>query len=118
MSILYLPGSSDGFVRVFDSRGGDIVNEFAPPPPSFINADLVKLSVRSLVVIPGEDNEAEDVLMVGLQTCAVLMMNLAGQVLKYYDSGKRTIWGNDVVYNSLFIVFKELLQSHTYLKSS
>mmetsp|Transcript_20695 Transcript_20695/g.36281 ORF Transcript_20695/g.36281 Transcript_20695/m.36281 type:complete len:526 (-) Transcript_20695:30-1607(-) len=82
--------SSDSHVIVFDAKTTEILNTITPPPPSHCSS-IMDYSVNCALVapkIPGY-SEHEDLIFVCTRTNTILLMNLAGQVLKSFCSGKR-----------------------------
>lgn len=82
--------SSDSHVIVFDAKTTEILNTLTPPPPAHCSS-IMDYAVNSAIVapkIPGYA-ENEDLIFVCTRTNTILLMNLAGQVLKSFCSGKR-----------------------------
>mmetsp|Transcript_99963 Transcript_99963/g.214102 ORF Transcript_99963/g.214102 Transcript_99963/m.214102 type:complete len:526 (-) Transcript_99963:29-1606(-) len=85
--------SSDGFVIVFDAKTTESINKFSPPPPPHMSSSL-QYAVNSALLAPkvpgGVFGEQDDSLIfVCTRTNQLLLMNLTGQVLKSYSSGKK-----------------------------
>ncbi|CAE7243767.1 SMU1 [Symbiodinium sp. CCMP2592] len=82
--------SSDSHVIVYDAKTTEIINTITPPPPSHCSS-IMDYSVNAAIMapkIPGY-SEHEDLVFVCTRTNTILLMNLAGQVLKSFCSGKR-----------------------------
>ncbi|CAJ1430246.1 unnamed protein product [Effrenium voratum] len=85
-----ITGSSDSHVIVFDAKTSEILNTLTPPPPAHCSS-IMDYAVNSVIVapkLPGY-SEHEDLIFVCTRTNTILLMNLAGQVLKSFCSGKR-----------------------------
>eukprot|EP00405_Crypthecodinium_cohnii_P050918 CAMPEP_0206593660 /NCGR_PEP_ID=MMETSP0325_2-20121206/41809_1 /ASSEMBLY_ACC=CAM_ASM_000347 /TAXON_ID=2866 /ORGANISM="Crypthecodinium cohnii, Strain Seligo" /LENGTH=512 /DNA_ID=CAMNT_0054103769 /DNA_START=201 /DNA_END=1736 /DNA_ORIENTATION=- len=84
--------SSDGNVIVWDARTTEQITTIVPPPPSHLSS-TVHYTVNSAIVAPtapGQASEGDDAqIYVCTKTNTVLLMNLQGQVLKTFSSGKR-----------------------------
>merc|ERR1711920_498028 len=87
-----ISASSDGKVMVFDAKTTETINALSPPPPPHLNSKL-QYSVNAAIVapkLPALYGEQEDSLIfVCSRTNTILLMNLNGQVLKSFSSGKR-----------------------------
>lgn len=84
-----ITGSSDGYVFVFDAKTTEVLNKLAPPPPPHLTSNI-QYAVNGIVLAPkalGQDNE--DLVYVCSRTNTLLLMNLTGQVIKSYSSGKK-----------------------------
>jgi len=87
-----ITGSSDGKVIVFDARTTDVINTLTPPPPLH-GSSTMEYAVNSIVLAPkmqALQSDPDDALIfVCTRTNTILLMNLSGQVLKSFSSGKR-----------------------------
>ncbi|CAK9036013.1 unnamed protein product [Durusdinium trenchii] len=85
-----ITASSDSHVIVFDSKTTEILNTLTPPPPAHCSS-IMDYAVNSAIVAPkiAGYSEQEDLIFVCTRTNTILLMNLAGQVLKSFCSGKR-----------------------------
>lgn len=84
-----LTGSSDGNINVFDAKTTEILATLTPPAPAHLPSTLA-YAVNSIVLapkVPGHVNE--ECIYVCSRTNTLLLMNLSGQVLKSFSSGKR-----------------------------
>lgn len=84
--------SSDSRVLIFDAKTTEILGTLNPPPPAHVSSTL-SFAVNAAIVapkLPGVFGEKDEVLVfVCTRTNTILLMNLAGQVLKSFCSGKR-----------------------------
>lgn len=88
-----ITASSDGNVLVFDSRTTEVMSTLTPPPPPHLSS-TVQYSINAAVLAPRLPSlraaDADDSLIfVCMRTNTILLMNLSGQVLKSFSSGKR-----------------------------
>jgi len=85
-------GSSDGNLIVFDAKTTEQINTITPPPPPHLSS-TVNYAVNSALVAPqppGQYGDSDDALVfVCTRTNVIQMMNLQGQVLKSFTSGRR-----------------------------
>lgn len=83
-------GSSDGLVLVFDARTTEVLNKLSPPPPPHMNSTM-QCAVNAAILAPRLPGQAadEERIFVCSRTNTLLLMNLAGQVIKSFSSGKR-----------------------------
>jgi len=85
-------GSSDGNVIVFDARTTEQINLITPPPPPHLSSTM-HYAVNSALVAPsppGQYGDSDDAtIFVCTRTNVIQMMNLQGQVLKSFSSGRR-----------------------------
>jgi len=83
--------SSDSHVYVFDARTTEILQTLTPPPPAHCSS-IMDYAVNCAIMapkIPGLYADQEDLIFVCTRTNTILLMNLSGQVLKSFCSGKR-----------------------------
>jgi len=87
-----ITASSDGKIIVFDSRTTEQIIGFSPPPPAHLSSTIEHAVDCALVApqAPGQNNSDDANIFVCMRTNTILLMNLQGQVLKTYSSGKRT----------------------------
>mmetsp|Transcript_55060 Transcript_55060/g.131207 ORF Transcript_55060/g.131207 Transcript_55060/m.131207 type:complete len:526 (-) Transcript_55060:94-1671(-) len=81
--------SSDGLVIIFDAKTSEELSRVCPPPPAHVSSAM-QYSVQSAYMassLPGQPDE--DQLFVCTRTNTMMLMNLKGQVLKSFSSGKR-----------------------------
>jgi WD40 repeat-containing protein SMU1 len=86
--------SSDSKVRVFDSRSCACIAQFVPPVPPHLNS-AAEISAIGLMLRPRKEGDKEDAVYVITKTSTLYLMNLQGQQLKQYNTGKRE--GGDFV---------------------
>jgi WD40 repeat-containing protein SMU1 len=88
-----ITGSSDGNVIVFDSRTTEVLNTIAPPPPPHINTSMNNIAVNAAIMapkLPATFGDQEDGLFfVCTRSNTLLLMNMSGQVLKSFSTGRR-----------------------------
>merc|ERR1712051_1117713 len=84
--------SSDGNVIVFDAKTTEQLNTLVPPPPPHLSS-TVQYAVNGALLAPlasGHSGDHDDpLLFVCTRTNTILLMNLQGQVIKTFSSGKR-----------------------------
>jgi len=84
--------SSDGQVIVWDAKTTEQINAITPPPPPHLSS-TIQYAVNAAFLAPtppgyaGDSDDAQ--IFVCMRTNTVLLMNLQGQVIKSYSSGKR-----------------------------
>jgi len=88
-----ITASSDGNVLVFDAKTTEVMSTLSPPPPPHLSS-TIQYSINAAVLAPRLPSlraaDAEDSLIfVCMRTNTILLMNLSGQVLKSFSSGKR-----------------------------
>mmetsp|Transcript_84021 Transcript_84021/g.151657 ORF Transcript_84021/g.151657 Transcript_84021/m.151657 type:complete len:529 (-) Transcript_84021:64-1650(-) len=86
-----ITASSDSHVIVFDAKTTDIIATLTPPAPAHMSS-IMDYAVNCAIMapkIPGLFGEQDDLIFVCTRTNTIMLMNLAGQVLKTYCSGKR-----------------------------
>lgn len=87
-----ITASSDGRVIIFDQKTTEVINTITPPPPPHVNSTLL-YAVNAAMLAPPLPSLAgagdEQLIFVCTRTNALLLMNLSGQVLKSYSTGKR-----------------------------
>lgn len=86
-----ITASSDSNVIVFDARTTEILNTLTPPPPPHVNSAL-QYAVNSAILapkLPAYGDQEDSLIFVCTRTNTIVLMNLAGQVLKSFSSGKR-----------------------------
>merc|ERR1711972_383444 len=87
-----ITASSDGHVNVFDAKTTEIINTITPPPPPNANSAMT-YSVISAIVPPRlpavYGDHGETMFFVCMNTNHMMLMNLTGQVVKSFSSGKR-----------------------------
>mmetsp|Transcript_97996 Transcript_97996/g.224699 ORF Transcript_97996/g.224699 Transcript_97996/m.224699 type:complete len:347 (+) Transcript_97996:603-1643(+) len=88
--------SSDTFVKVYDVKSSECILSFSPPPPPHMNeASLVSVNSVCFVPCDGDRGPGDERIYVCTRSNTVYMMNLRGQVLKAFCSGKRS--GGDIL---------------------
>lgn len=86
-----ITGSSDGYVFVFDAKTSEIIQKITPPSPPHLPS-TVQYAVNAIVLAPRLAGQSEeDLIYVCTRTNTLLLMNLTGQVLKSFSSGKKTM---------------------------
>merc|ERR1719476_816424 len=84
--------SSDGLVIVFDAKTTEELHKISPPPPPHTSSAM-QFSVNSALFpmkVPTVFGDQEgELFFVCSRTNTLHLMNLSGQVLKIYSSGKR-----------------------------
>lgn len=88
-----ITASSDGNVIVFDAKTTESLNFIIPPPPAHISSAM-QFACNSAIVpmtLPGTVSELSqgELIFVSTRTNTIMLMNLNGQVLKSFSSGKR-----------------------------
>lgn len=87
-----ITASSDGQVLIFDAKTCETISTIKPPPPPGCPSSMV-YSVHSAIIAPKLPatvaNQDETMIFVCMHTNTLLLMNLNGQVVKSYPSGKR-----------------------------
>lgn len=85
-----ISASSDGDVIVFEAKTCEIINTITPPPPAHISSTM-SIAVNSALVAPKLPSFASDetLLFVCTRTNTIQLINLTGQVIKAFSSGKR-----------------------------
>mmetsp|Transcript_66963 Transcript_66963/g.187171 ORF Transcript_66963/g.187171 Transcript_66963/m.187171 type:complete len:525 (-) Transcript_66963:45-1619(-) len=87
-----ITGSSDGHVMVFDAKTTEQISVITPPPPPHLSSTM-HYSVNAALVAPqppGQAGDSDDAMIfVCTRTNVIQMMNLQGQVLKSFSSGRR-----------------------------
>jgi len=78
--------SADGRIKIWDTRTTDCLETFSPPPPSHMSSAHM-VSANMALIVP--NNDREPTLYVSTRCSQIFVMNLAGQVLKTFSSGKR-----------------------------
>ncbi|CAK0870976.1 unnamed protein product [Prorocentrum cordatum] len=88
-----ITASSDGNVIVFDAKTTEVISTLQPPPPPHINSSTMQIAVNAAIVapkLPATYGDQEDGLVfVCTRSNTLLLMNLSGQVLKSFSSGRR-----------------------------
>lgn len=89
-----ISASSDGHVMVFDARTTESLATLTPPPPPHLNSKI-QYSVNSAIVAPKlpalYGDQEDSLIFVCSRTNTILLMNLNGQVLKSFSSGKKDV---------------------------
>mmetsp|Transcript_47928 Transcript_47928/g.138695 ORF Transcript_47928/g.138695 Transcript_47928/m.138695 type:complete len:528 (-) Transcript_47928:63-1646(-) len=87
-----ITGSSDGQVIVFDAKTTEIINTISPPPPVHASSTM-QYAVNAVVLAPKlpalQSDHDEQLIFVCCRTNTILLMNLSGQLLKSFCSGRR-----------------------------
>eukprot|EP00928_Gymnodinium_smaydae_P046397 TRINITY_DN30906_c0_g1_i1.p1 TRINITY_DN30906_c0_g1~~TRINITY_DN30906_c0_g1_i1.p1 ORF type:complete len:563 (-),score=146.97 TRINITY_DN30906_c0_g1_i1:22-1614(-) len=84
-----ITGSSDGNVIVFDARTTEVLSTLSPPAPAHLPS-TVQYAVNSVILAPRHAAHGdEECIYVCSRTNTLLLMNLQGQVLKSFSSGKK-----------------------------
>jgi WD40 repeat-containing protein SMU1 len=84
-----ITASSDGNVNVFDARTTEVIQTISPPPPPHLPS-AVNYAVNVVILAPKSATQTDDeCIYVCTRTNTLLLMNLKGQVLKSFSSGKR-----------------------------
>eukprot|EP00927_Polykrikos_kofoidii_P038500 TRINITY_DN32882_c0_g1_i1.p1 TRINITY_DN32882_c0_g1~~TRINITY_DN32882_c0_g1_i1.p1 ORF type:complete len:550 (-),score=107.75 TRINITY_DN32882_c0_g1_i1:164-1744(-) len=85
-----ITGSSDGLVIVFDSRTTEVLTKISPPPPPHLNSTM-QYAVNAAILAPLQPGQSadEESILVCSRTNTLLLMNLAGQVVKSFSAGKK-----------------------------
>merc|ERR1712194_785520 len=81
----------DGHVNVFDAKTCELLNNITPPPPPHSSSAMV-FSVVSAIVpqkLPPGVGENETLIFVCTSSNTMMLMNLQGQVVKNFSSGKK-----------------------------
>lgn len=84
--------SSDGHVNVFDAKTTEIISTLTPPPPPHTSSAMVHSVISAIVPqrLPAVYGDHDDTMIfVCTSTNQIMLMNLAGQVIKSFSSGKR-----------------------------
>eukprot|EP00933_Yihiella_yeosuensis_P041190 TRINITY_DN35611_c0_g1_i1.p1 TRINITY_DN35611_c0_g1~~TRINITY_DN35611_c0_g1_i1.p1 ORF type:complete len:530 (+),score=112.53 TRINITY_DN35611_c0_g1_i1:132-1721(+) len=84
-----ITASSDSHVIVFDARTTEVIIKITPPPPPHASS-IMDFAVNCALLAPkialyGD----QETIFVCTRTNTILLMNLSGQVLKSFSSGKR-----------------------------
>jgi len=92
-SAVYLPdgsrvvtASADGQIKIWDARSTECITTFSPPPPPHMSSAHV-VSANMAIVVP--NNEKEATLYVSTRCSQIFVMDLEGQLLRTFSSGKR-----------------------------
>jgi len=80
--------SSDGSVIVFDAKTTEQMNTIVPPPPPHMSSTM-QYSVNAALLAPQSGPSEDPLIFVCTRTNTILLMNLHGQVIKTFSSGKR-----------------------------
>eukprot|EP00401_Gymnodinium_catenatum_P005299 CAMPEP_0117476802 /NCGR_PEP_ID=MMETSP0784-20121206/10496_1 /TAXON_ID=39447 /ORGANISM="" /LENGTH=524 /DNA_ID=CAMNT_0005271087 /DNA_START=1 /DNA_END=1571 /DNA_ORIENTATION=+ len=84
-----ITASSDGYVFIFDAKTTEVMNKVAPPPPPHLSS-TVQYAVNAVALAPKSFNlEDEECVYVCTRTNTIILMNLSGQIIKSFSSGKR-----------------------------
>jgi len=87
-----ITASSDGSVIVFDAKTTEQINTLVPPPPPHLSS-TIKYTVNAAYLAPRPPSQVGDnddpQIFVCTRTNTILLMNLQGQVIKSFSSGKR-----------------------------
>lgn len=85
-----ITGSSDGKINVFDAKTTEIINTITPPPPPHASSAMVYSVVAAIVPqrLPAGLGD-EELIFACTSSNQMMLMNLAGQVVKNFSSGKR-----------------------------
>lgn len=81
--------SSDGNIIVFDARTTEQISKIVPPPPPHLPS-TIEYAVNAALLAPQAGDQDDPLLFVCTRTNTILLMNLQGQVIKSFSSGKRT----------------------------
>jgi WD40 repeat-containing protein SMU1 len=83
--------SSDGKVNVYDAKTTEIINSITPPPPPHSSSAMVYSVVSAIVPqkLPAGLGDDETLIFVCTASNTMMLMNLTGQVIKNFSSGKR-----------------------------
>eukprot|EP00392_Amoebophrya_sp_AT5.2_P000836 g838.t1 len=94
-TVLYSPdqskvitGSADAYVKVFDAKTCQVLQSFHPPTPTYLGAHGNLLSINQVLLAPDATDKANPTVYVSTECNQVFKMNLNGQVLKTFTSGK------------------------------
>lgn len=82
--------SSDGHVIVWDAKTTEQMNSIVPPPPPHMSS-TVQYAVNAAFLAPQGSGRSGDepLIFVCTRTNSILLMNLHGQVIKTFSSGRR-----------------------------
>lgn len=84
-----ITASSDGTVIVFDAKTTEAINTIEPPPPPHM-ASTIQYAVNAALLAPHASGPTDDPLIfVCTRTNTILLMNLHGQVIKTFSSGRK-----------------------------
>eukprot|EP00444_Apocalathium_aciculiferum_P023441 CAMPEP_0183421104 /NCGR_PEP_ID=MMETSP0370-20130417/26880_1 /TAXON_ID=268820 /ORGANISM="Peridinium aciculiferum, Strain PAER-2" /LENGTH=540 /DNA_ID=CAMNT_0025605049 /DNA_START=23 /DNA_END=1642 /DNA_ORIENTATION=+ len=87
-----ITASSDGHVIIWDSRTTEQMHTIVPPPPPHMPS-TIHYAVNAAFMAPAapgqSGNEDEGLIYVCSRTNTVQLMNMQGQVIKSFTSGKR-----------------------------
>eukprot|EP00397_Hematodinium_sp_SG-2012_P028723 GEMP01030268.1.p1 GENE.GEMP01030268.1~~GEMP01030268.1.p1 ORF type:complete len:527 (+),score=94.55 GEMP01030268.1:149-1729(+) len=81
-----LTASADGRIKLWDSRTTECIATFSPPPPAHMSSAHM-VSANMAIMVPNSDQEP--LIYVSTRCSQIFVMNLTGQVLKTFSSGKR-----------------------------
>ncbi|CAD7936206.1 unnamed protein product [Amoebophrya sp. A120] len=83
-----ITGSADAYVKVFDAKTCQVLQSFHPPTPSYLGAHGNLLSINQVVLSPDAMDKSNPTIYVSTECNQIFKMNLQGQVLKTFTSGK------------------------------
>lgn len=83
-----ITASSDGNVLVFDAKTTEVLHTLSPPPPPHLPS-TIQYAVNSVVLAPKRGAQDDECIYVCTRTNTLLLMNLSGQVLKSFTTGKK-----------------------------
>lgn len=86
---------SDGRVKVFDAKTAECLHSFSPPPPPYQSAAYHSNITPAITTVFLAPKTMGELIFVCTKSSTIYVMNLTGQVMKVFSSGKQE--GGDFV---------------------